>query len=232
VGHALEISTVFDSGRGRLGGQVVGVTNDVHDVSPGTPPRATIYLSHAQFPSGDMAIVVRTARGVDPLSLVKAARAQIRELDPALPMFDVRTMDQVARVSVAQPRFAMLLLSAFALVALSLAAVGIFGVMSFMVGQRTREIGVRIALGASGRTVVRETLMRAMIPVGAGVVVGVGGALALSRTLTALLFEVKPGDPAIVGSVAIGLALLAVASAWLPARRASRVDPVVALRSD
>jgi putative ABC transport system permease protein len=232
LGHTLEISTVFDRARGRLGGEVIGVVKDVHDVSPGTPPRPTIYLSHAQFPSTDMAVVIRVAEGIDPLSLVKTAKGQLGELDPGLPMTDVRTMNDVAQVSVSQSRFAMLLLTSFALVAVVLAAVGIFGVMSFMVGQRTREIGVRMALGASRGAVVSETLRRTMIPVVIGVAAGLVGALTLDRTMTRLLFDVRPNDPTILGAVAVGLTIIAFGSAWLPARRASRVDPVVALRDE
>ncbi|MFI5233917.1 MAG: FtsX-like permease family protein, partial [Gemmatimonadales bacterium] len=232
LGHSLTISTTFGDGRGRLGGEVVGVVKDVHDVSPGTPSRPTIYLSHAQFPAGDMAVVARTPAGNDPLALAQAARAQVRELDRDLPMTGVRTMSAVERGSIAQSRFAMLLLGCFAVVALSLAAVGVFGVMSFMVAQRTREIGVRIALGASAGKVVAETMRRCVPPVAAGVLVGVGGALMIVRTMTSLLFDVRPQDPALLTVVAAGLALVAFASAWLPARRASHVDPVLTLRDE
>jgi putative ABC transport system permease protein len=232
IGHSLEIGTGFDLGRGRAGGQVVGIVDDVHDDALGTDPRPTIYFAHAQFPLTDMANVVRAADRVDPVSLATPARAQLRMLDDGLPMLGVRTMDRVAQLSVAQPQFAMTLLAAFAAVALVLAAVGVFGVMSYVVGQRAREIGVRMALGADGHRVVGETLRRALVPVVLGVVMGSAGALLLTGTMTNLLYEVTPGDPVTVVAVAVGMALIAVVAAWLPARRASRVDPVLALRSE
>ena len=232
LGHTLKVTMTFDSLRGRVGGEIVGVMKDVRDDSPGTPPRPAIFASHAQFPAEDMAITVRVADGADPLALVTPIRAQLRELDAALPMSAVRTMDNVSRTSVAQTRFATQLLACFALIALSLAAVGVFGVMTFMVGQRTREIGVRMALGASRSAVVGQTMRRALIPVGSGVALGLIGAIALGRTMTSLLFDVQPGDPVILATVAAVLSAVALAAAWLPSRRASRVDPVVALQAE
>ncbi len=232
LGHVLEIGTGFGLGRGRAGGEVVGIVDDVHDDALGTPPRPTIYLAHAQFPVTDMAVAVRAAAGVDPISLASGVRGVVRGLDEALPMLAVRTMDRVSQLSVAQPRFAMVLLATFALVALALSAVGIFGVMSSVVGQRTREIGVRMALGAGEQTVVAETVRRALRPIALGVAVGLAGAYALTSGMAGLLYDVAPRDPLTFGSVAAGLAVVAVVAAWLPARRASRVDPVAALRSE
>jgi predicted permease len=232
LGRSLTIGTGFGLGRGNVGGEVVGIVADIHDVSLGTPPRPTIYFPHAQRPLGNMAVVIRAGEGTDPALLVNAVRDELRAMDQLLPMVAVKTMDRLAQSSVAQPRFAMLLLAAFAAVALALAAIGVFGVMSYLVGLRTPEIGLRMALGAGGRTVVAETVRRALKPVAIGVTVGTLGALALSRTMTNLLYEVTPGDPATYLAVSIGLALIAILAAWIPARRASRVDPVMALRAE
>ena len=134
--------------------------------------------------------------------------------------------------SVADQRFAMLLLASFAMLALVLAAIGVFGVMSYVVGQRTREIGVRMALGASEATVVRETVRRAMPSVVFGVTLGVVGALVLTRLMTRLLYDVTPADAGTFIVMTTALVVIACLSAWVPARRASRVDPVTALRAE
>ena len=231
VGHTATIG-MRPVGTERPGGAVVGVVGDIHDEALGTPPRPTIYLAEAQFPTTDMAVALRVAPGTDPLAVVPALRSSLRALDPALPLTFVRTMDRVAQLSVAEQRFAMLLLVAFAALAAALAAVGIYGVMAYVVGQRTREIGVRMALGAPAEVVVGETLRRAVLPVLVGVGAGVAGALALTQLMARLLFEVEPADPATFCAVAVGLALLALLAAYLPARRASRVDPLMALRSE
>jgi predicted permease len=229
IGHTMEIGSGFGLNRGRAGGTVVGIVEDIHDRALGTPPRATTYLLHDQWPVTDLALVVQAP---NPVQLVPGIREALKGIDPLLPMVATRTMEQVTATSTAQPRFVMLLLAAFAVVALVLAAIGVFGVMSYVVGQRTREIGVRIALGAGGRTVVAETVRRALAPVVIGVVVGIVGALALSRTIATLLYDVTPGDPLTYGTVAAVLASVAVLAAWVPARRASRVDPVIALRAE
>ena len=229
IGHHMEISTSFGFGRGRAGGEIIGIVADVRDQALGTPPRPMSYLLHAQWPVSDLAIVIQSAT---PMVLVPSVRATLRSMDPLLPLASVRTMDHVASQSVAQPRFTMLLLGTFAAVALALAAIGVFGVMSYVVEKRTREIGVRIALGAGGPKVVAETVRRALIPVAIGIVAGLAGALALARGMSGLLFEVAPADPATFAAVALGLGAIAMISAWLPARRASRVDPAIALRAE
>jgi ABC-type antimicrobial peptide transport system permease subunit len=227
IGHTMALSTSFGFGRGRAGGEIVGIVEDFRDQALGVPPRPMSFLAHAQWPVTDMAVVVRSS---NPLGVVSSIRAELRGIDPLLPMVAVRTMDRIASASVTEPRVAMLLLGTFAGVALVLAAIGVFGVMHHVVGQRTREIGLRMALGAGGPRVVSETVRRALVPVAVGVGVGVAGALALSRSLEAMLYEVTPGDPATYITVAGVLAFVAVIAAWLPARRASSVDPVVALR--
>jgi ABC-type antimicrobial peptide transport system permease subunit len=169
---------------------------------------------------------------MNPMGLVASIRPQLQAVDPMLPIIDPRTMDRVADQSVAQPRFATTLMSAFAALAVVLAAIGVFGVMAYVVGQRTREIGIRMALGASQRRVVRETLARAATPLLAGVGAGIVGTLLLVRLMAKLLYDVAPNDPAILGSVAAGLAIIALFAAYLPARRASTVDPLLTLRGD
>ncbi len=229
IGHHMEISSGFGLGRGRAGGEIIGIVADVRDQALGVPPRPMTYLLHAQWPVSGLAIVIQSA---NPTTLAPSVRAALRSLDPLLPFSSVRTMDRVASQSVAQPRFTMLLLATFAAVALALAAIGIFGVMSYIVEQRTREIGVRLALGAIGPTVVAETVRRALVPVSIGIVAGLAGALALARGMAGLLFEVGPADPATFAAVGMGLGAIAMVSAWLPARRASRVDPAIALRAE
>ena len=183
-----------------------------------------------QWPVSFMTVVMKTS--VPPASLADAARAQVAAVDPNLPLSDVSTLADVVAQSISQQRFYLTLLTAFAAVALVLAAIGIFGVLSYAVAQRTREIGIRMALGAQGRSVITMIVRQAMILVLCGVVLGTAAALFLSETMTTMLFSITPTDPTTFVSVAgvlIGVALLA---AYLPARRATRVDPIVALRTE
>ena len=232
LGHTLELGTKFGLGGARAGGQVVGVVGDVRDAALGADPRPTVYLAHAQFPVTDLAIAIRSAGHLDPLSLTSAVRSALTRLDPDLPMDQVQSLDHLAAGSVAQSRFAMLLLASFAAVALILAAVGMYGVMAYVVGQRRHDIGIRMALGASRRAVVAEVVARAARPVAVGLALGLVGAFALSHTLSRLLYEIKPSDPLTYLLVAVTLSVVALAAAYLPAIRASRVDPVLALRSE
>ena len=177
-----------------------------------------------------MALVVRS--DVPPATLTAPVERVIRTLDPNLPISALRSLDDVVARSVSQPRFYMLLLGTFALAALLLAAIGIFGVMSYAVTQQTREFGIRIALGADGRSIVRMVLVRAAWLITLGLGLGVAGALVVGRALSTLLFDVNPRDPLTLGLVAGVLAAVAVLASYLPARRATRVDPMVALRAD
>jgi putative ABC transport system permease protein len=175
-------------------------------------------------------LVLRTRQ--DPMSLVNPVRNEIRRLDPALPVADVRTMEQVVYESVAQPRFVAFLVLVFSLVALTLAAVGTYGVLAYMVELRTQEIGVRMALGAQAREVLRMILAQGAWLVGTGLFLGVAGAIALRRVLASVLFGVAPTDPVIFATVFLVLALVGLIACYLPARRATRVDPLVALRTE
>ena len=141
-------------------------------------------------------------------------------------------MDQVIEESIGSRRFPMLLLALFSAVALVLAAIGVYGVVSYVVSQRTREIGIRMALGARAGQVIRLVLQRSLVPIGAGIVAGVAGSLAASRLLTALLYRVEPGDPVVLGAIVMLLGASAVAACLIPARRAASVDPLVVLRDE
>jgi ABC-type antimicrobial peptide transport system permease subunit len=156
----------------------------------------------------------------------------VHGLDAELPVARIATLEEIVARSISQPRFYMVLLAAFAGTALFLAALGIFGVMSYAVLQRTREIGIRVALGAQATQVLRMVLGQALVLAVAGVALGLLGALGLARAMTGLLFQLSPTDPATLASVAVLLTAVAVVASYLPARRATRVDPLVALRSE
>jgi ABC-type antimicrobial peptide transport system permease subunit len=175
-------------------------------------------------------LVVRTQ--VDPLSLAAPVRAAIWDVDADQPIPSVRTMADVFDVELANRNTQTTLVGAFAAVALLLASVGLYGVLSYTVAQRTAEIGLRMALGAQARNVVRHVLRSALGLAGLGIVLGVAGALAVSRLLSSFLFGVSPTDPVTLAGVALLLGLVTVVASYLPARRAASVDPMTALRSD
>ena len=216
--------------RRRAGGEVVGIVGDVKEAGLDEPNPPHIYMPLRQWPVGFMSIVVKTA--TPPPTLADAARTEVYAVDPNLPVSNVRTLDEIVARSISQPRFYMLLLAIFAGVALALAAIGIFGVLSYAVAQRTREIGIRMALGAQQHTVIGLVVREAMLLVAFGVASGTIAALVLSRTMTKMLFSVAPTDPATFAIVAAGLLAVALLASYLPARRATRVDPVVALRTE
>jgi putative ABC transport system permease protein len=173
---------------------------------------------------------MRTAS--QPAAVAPALRAEALSLDSGLPLHDVKTMDDYLFDSAARRRFNMLLLGIFAAVALMLAGVGIYGVTSYSVNQRTREIGIRMALGARRSLISTLVLRQSIIPVVLGIALGIGGALALTRFISSLLFEVSATDPATFASVGVFMVLVAVVASYLPARRATRVDPMMALRCE
>jgi putative ABC transport system permease protein len=173
---------------------------------------------------------VRTQQ--DPASIIGAARSAIRELDATLPVRNVQTMDEVLSTAVAPARWSSTLLGVFAGVALVIAVLGVFGVLSYIVTQRTRELGIRIALGASSRQVQRMVVTRGLALVVSGIVLGLLGAVLLTRFMASLLFGVTATDPLTFAGVAALLAAAAVVASYLPARRATRVDPILALRAE
>jgi ABC-type antimicrobial peptide transport system permease subunit len=177
-----------------------------------------------------MVLVVRT-RG-DALALAPSVRAAVRSVDPSQPIINLATMNEVISRSTAQRRFALLLFAAFGLVALLLASAGIYGVLAGRVAERTREIGLRSALGATPGNIVRMVMREGALLTGVGIVLGVGGALLLSRFLGALLYGVVPADPATLGGVAAVLSVVALVACLVPAMRAIRIDPMAALRAE
>ncbi|MGO9273735.1 MAG: ABC transporter permease [Terriglobia bacterium] len=209
---------------------IVGVVGDVRQTGLASLPEPEIIEPYLQVPYSNMAVVIRTA--TDPLSLVPALRSQVQSLDKNLPVFEVSTMDQYLAEEVATRRFSMLLLGVFASLALVLAMVGIYGVTAYSVAQRTHEVGIRIALGASGREVLRLVLQLSMVLTLAGLAIGLAGALALTRFLSSLLYGVRPTDLLTFVAVSLVLAVAAFAASYIPARRATRVDPMVALRHE
>jgi putative ABC transport system permease protein len=179
---------------------------------------------------GEATLLVRTAS--DPSGLAAAARQQVLDLDPDLPVIGLATMEQVVSDSIAQPRFFMTLLALFAGISLLLAAIGIYGVMSYTVGRRTREIGVRMALGAQARTVLGLVIGQAVVLVAAGLAAGLLGAFGLTRLLSGSLVGISATDPGTFSAVPLVLAAVAIGASYLPARRAVRIDPLRALRDD
>jgi len=209
---------------------IVGIVGDVKfgGLDLTAPPE--IYMPYAQHPVDGLTIAVR-AKG-EPASSVPTARATLAALDPELPLADIRSMTDLVGQSIAGRRFTMLLLASFAAVAVLLAAIGVYGVLAYVVSQRTQEIGVRLAIGAAPADVVRLFLREGAMLAVVGLAAGLAGAAAAARTLTTLLFGVTTTDPITFGGVAATLALVALLASYVPARRAARVDPMTALRTD
>jgi predicted permease len=227
IGKQLELSISF--GYDVAGPwTVVGVVGDIRSNSLTTDPEPEIYVPHAQMAGGYMEVVVRTAPGVT--DVLESIRREIRTLDPNVPLRGIRTLEATVDRAVGPTRFYLMLLAVFAAVAVALAAVGLYGVAAYLVSRRTREIGVRIALGAQRADVLRLVLLQGIRPVLIGVVVGLGGAYAGSRLLQSLLYNVEPGDLTTAVVVTALLLAVVVAAIALPARRASRIAPVEALR--
>ncbi len=230
LGHHLVVGTRLGLGEEHAGGEVVGVIGDLKDENLTSPAEPTIYLSHAQFPTGYMSIAIRT--GGNPLLLNNAARQALAATDPDVPMFRVRSMEQLVAASVAQPKLYAVLLTIFAGVAILLAAIGLYGVLAQGVAQRRRELGIRIALGARTREVVRLVLRQAFLLAAAGVALGLLAGLLATRILTGLLHGVNPRDPLTLGGVTLLLFGVCLLASWLPARRAARVEPMDVLREE
>jgi putative ABC transport system permease protein len=207
---------------------VVGVVGNVRHFSLNLEPRPEVYLHYLTSPLTSPIVVIRTAS--DPREMIGAVRAQVRGIDADLPIANVNTMAQLVSRSVAERRFSMLLLGIFAGVALLLAAVGIYGVISYSVAERTREIGIRIALGATSADVLRLVVGRAMILTSIGIALGLVGAISVTRVMKSLLFGVSTLDLGTFAIVSLVLAIVALAASYIPARKATRVDPMIALR--
>ncbi|MDP6371972.1 MAG: ABC transporter permease [Vicinamibacterales bacterium] len=210
--------------------EIVGIVRDVRFLGPAADPAPAYYRPFKQFPESFQKVIVRTE--TDPLAYVGAVQEAIWAVDPALPIGNISTMAQHYDAAVAQPRFNMMLLALFGGLALLLAAIGVYGLLSYHVAQRRQEIGVRMALGARIGDVVRMVVGEGLWLTGLGVVIGLAGAIGLTRLLGSLLFGVSPLDLATFVAVSIGLASIALVASYLPARRAAKVDPMIALRAE
>ncbi len=219
---------------------VIGVVADVKNFGVDKPTGTAIYLPYAQAASHNsvlkdfllksMYVTVRSSR--DPAAIVSAVRKEVSRIDPALPLASVRTMEEVMSEAQSRPRFLALVLSLFAGIALTLAAVGIYGVISYAVAQRTKEFGIRMALGAQHGQVLRLVLRRGLLLIACGIVIGLAGSFLATRALAGWLFGVTATDPATFAAVAVLLSAIAVIASYMPARRATKVDPLVALRAE
>jgi ABC-type antimicrobial peptide transport system permease subunit len=210
--------------------EVIGVVADVRHDGLAAADAAAVYVPHAYFPRANVNLFVRTS--ADPLTMVRAVVTAIRALDPDQVIADIATMDQVVSRTIAQPRLLLWLLGSFAAVALLLAAIGLYGVISYVVGQRRQEIGVRIALGARRVDVVRMVVQDGMALAGLGVALGLAGALATTRVLSGQLFGITATDASTFVTVALVLSATALIACLAPAARAARVDPIAALRME
>jgi putative ABC transport system permease protein len=209
---------------------VIGVIRDVRYGGLDVEPQAEVYIPHAQHPVDGLVVTLRTSGA--PRPALEHVRAILRRLDPDIPVSQVATMEEIVAESVAARRFSLVLLAGFAGVALLLAAIGIYGVLAYTVGQRTREIGLRMAMGAPRAHVLRLVVGEGVGLVVAGLAIGVGFTLGLTRMIRGLLFEVQPYDPSTLAAVGAALVVVALTASYLPARRAASVDPVTALRAE
>ncbi|MGH9936496.1 MAG: FtsX-like permease family protein, partial [Blastocatellia bacterium] len=210
--------------------EIVGVVGDVKHYGLDQETTMQTYEPYTQQTFSSMTLVVRTTN--DQTGMAAAIRNEVLSLDREQPISSIVTLDQLVSTSVAQRQFSMLLLGVFAVVALALASIGIYGVLSYAVTQRTREIGIRMALGAGRRDLLRlvvgQGMSLAMIGVGAGLV----AAFLLTRLMSTLLFGVSATDPMTFGLISLLLMIVALLACWIPARRATKVDPIVALRNE
>jgi putative ABC transport system permease protein len=210
--------------------EIVGVVGDVRNRGLDTPPPPAYYVPQTQVPFSQLVGVIKTSN--DPRSLISAVTKEVGAMDQDVPLFAVKTMDEYMSTSVAGPRFSTTLLSIFAAVALVLTIVGLYGVMSYSVAQRTNEIGIRLALGAQSRDVLLMIVKQGGMLIVLGLVIGMAGAYVVTRLITSWLFEVKAKDPFTFAAVAVLLAIVGLLACYIPALRATKVDPMDALRCE
>jgi putative ABC transport system permease protein len=223
IGHRLTI----DVGEPWTG-EIVGVVGNIRHFSLAEEPGREMYTNIAQTPRGMVNLVLRTAS--DPATVTSAVKTEVQALDRDLPVYSPKTMQERVSESAAAPRFRTLLLALFAALALVLAAVGIYGVISYSVTQRTHEIGIRMALGAGRRDILKMVVGRGVLLTMIGVGIGLAGAFILTRIMASLLFGVSATDPVTYTVVSVLLVAVAFLACYIPARRATKVDPMVALR--
>src|SRR5262249_20142509 len=211
---------------------VVGVTGDVRHVGLGLPPRPEMFLTALQAPLlWPWTTVVVKATG-NPVSLTEIVKAAIRSVDPTIPVHRINTLDEVVAQSIVEPRIYAFLLGAFATLAVLLATIGLYGLIAYTVSQRTHELGVRVALGATRLEIVRLVVREGLWLVAGGTVLGLAGAFATTRLLVGLVKGTTPDDPATFLLVTVVLLTAGLVASYLPARRAARVDPIAALRAE
>lgn len=209
---------------------IVGVVSDVQPFEVGTPVEPYVYFPQLQAPRWATYFILRADS--DPEALIPTVRARLQALEPDMQISSFRTMDQLIAQRVVRPRFNMLLLGIFAAVALALAAVGIYGVVSYSVANRTREMGIRMALGAGQRDILGTVFRHGMAVSSVGIAIGLVGAFGLTRVLSSMLYGVAPTDVGTFGGVVVLLALIAALACYVPARRATKVDPIIAVRAE
>jgi putative ABC transport system permease protein len=209
---------------------IVGIVADVHHETLAAKPEPEMYLPYAQVPNVEArpTIVVRTS--AEPTTLIKALRKAISEVDPNVPVDQIETMQQIVSASVSQSRFRTAVLFVFALLALLVAGIGLYGVMSYLVGQRMPEFGIRMAVGASSGAVLRLVLGNAARLVGIGIGIGLASAALLARLISSLLYGVEPFDAATLAAASVFLAVVAFLASYIPAHRAAKTDPMQCLR--
>ena len=212
--------------------EIVGVADDARYGGITTPAAPVVYVPYAQGAEGATSLFLVARTTGDPLSLVGPIRRIVAELDPDQPVAGVATMDSRLTTSVARPRLQTIVFSVFALIAILLAAVGIYGVMSYSVSQRAKEIGIRLALGSSRREVLMLVFRNGFVLVATGIVLGLAAALSLARVMRTMVFQVRTTDPIVFATIAMLLLATAAVAAWIPARRAARLDPIATLRMD
>ncbi len=227
------------AGQDPIGKRIRGVNNDGYEIigvvgdtrmELATEPEPTMYIPYAEGIDRRATIVVRTSG--DPNLMSLPVQKVMREIDTDLPAVTVQTIDDLREGGTQQSRFGLSLVGLFAGLAVVLASIGLYGVLTYSVGQRTNEFGIRMALGADGAAITKLVLWQGMKPAAAGIVVGVLGGLAATSLLRSVLFEVSPNDPAVMVGVALLIGVIAIAASFIPAWRATRIDPVLALRAE